>query len=175
MEDKPPSKENFHGAALGNNFLAYITGRRSRVMAFTKDGKGGFLEEIIFRTEDDWQPSSVSICEKIDTLILAVGLSRTRQGKRSGQVRIYAIAINKSEDRILFEKTMEILTDSPKILNFSAQGNLLICTTVEKNQVHVWEIDTDRPALAKICKTVRPFTGVGWNLSSGTNGITDRR
>lgn len=170
ISDRQARRVVIRGVSLGRTTSATIFNNNCILHRFI-DGSDCKHKLVIEKPkEDNWEATCVAILETSyegDLILVAIGF-KNWIGRHQGRVELYSIWQN-DWNQISKIKTMEIKdnltnkTDSPRTLNFSLDGAVLVCTTTISNQVHGWRLPTtEMPGtLEHLCETSRQFSTVG--------------
>lgn len=179
---------NIQFASLGQTVGAYVTEKRCFI--FKLGQKLSDQQEL--RLEEQWASSTLK-CVSVSEIILedssrlilvAIGLEGNNLGRGNnvGSIVLFRVwttnwkskentHIWQSKELFTLEETgqkePQKLTDSPKNINFSSNGSILVCTTKRYNQIHAWKLPARETItksffghIKKLCSAMIPFNEV---------------
>lgn len=171
---KPPNKKQFWAVELGKSIIAAIINNGCYIRRISDTRSPEFegnrrnhlwpWHEVPQDTGwEGWHYTCVAIHESVDNITVAFGMRRRSQGKvTQGKVKVYLLPQTSWQESLIGDFDIQNHDDSPKLLNFSSDGTLLVCTTRDYNQIHVWNIGQPGPTL--ICRTRMKFQAVRTTL-----------
>lgn len=176
---EPPEGREFNAAKMGVSTIATICTRKNSVKrdsCFVWNSFGQRDEAESWHRvpcenspdEENYAYTCIAIHETREYVLVAVGMQNSTMN--GAQVRVHKVDTANWDSQEMgtpFELTFTVegrttgSSDPAKILNFSPDGRLLICSTSRQNRILVWEISHEPEArLKQICATVRPFGAV---------------
>lgn len=176
---RPPEEREFHAAKMGSSIIAAICTPKRSVKRNGCYVKKMHEEDAHYESwhrvpsensndEGNYLYTSIAIFEATEYVLIALGM-QSSTGSCS-HVRVYKVDITvwtsceigtSSEFNPAVEGRIGHSSDAAKILNFSPDGQLLICSTTAQNRILVWRvIQQPDSRLENICNTVRPFGAV---------------
>lgn len=158
LELKPLKSEFlYEKGVLGNHVLAITTQYGCSLWDLWSSSKEP-KKIIPYPSEEWWHLDCVAIHEMKGLVMVTIGVWRAERDSRCGRVDLYVL----DKDNLNTVQQMRMsaeFQDSPKLLNFSTNGSLLMCTTSERNRIFVWSLDGPS-GMEPMCQTARVFTGV---------------
>ena len=158
LELKPSeSRFLFEKGILGDHVLAITTQYGCSLWDLGSSSKEA-KKIIPYPSEEWWHLDCIAIHEMKGLVMVAIGIWRSEPDSRRGRVDLYVLDKDNLDSVQQMRMSAEFL-DSPKLLNFSANGSLLMCSTSERNRIFVWSLDGPS-GMEPMCQTAREFSGV---------------
>ena len=159
-----PSKSEFpyEEGMLGDHVLAITTQYGCSLWDLGSSSKEP-KKIIPYPSEERWHLDCVAMHEMKGLVMVAIGVWRAEPDSRCGRVDLYVLD-NANLDTVQQMRMSAEFPDSPKLLNFSSDGSLLICTTSQRNRIFVWSLDGPS-GMEPMCQTIRNFSGVGFAMA----------